>query len=522
MQSNAELTPEQDDILHEQVSKFYADPLGFVMYAYDWIDDKSIQIVELEEPYLSRFQKIYGPELKYGPDVWSCEHLDDIGKQVKENKFDGRTPVEPIREAVSSGHGIGKSAETGWLTNWIMSTRPYAQGTITANTSTQLETKTWAQIVKWTSKCITSHWFKVTAGKGNMRMERIGFEKEWFCSAQTCREENSESFAGQHAANSTSFYINDEGSAVPNKIYEVQEGGLTDGEPMQFTYGNPTKNTGKFFEMFNRMKHRYNTRVVDSRDVKVTNKKTIQEWIDDYGEDSDFVKVRVRGVFPSSSSMQFIPSGDVNDSMNREAPDVSHSPVIFGVDVARFGDDQSVIYIRRGLDGRTMGIFKYRGLDLMTFANVVAEKINEYHHWVRAVFVDESGIGAGVADRLQQMGYNMTIGVNFASRSPDRHYINMRAYMWGKMRDYVKQGGCLPNDPELESDLTGIEYGYRASDNAVQLEKKEDMKKRGLSSPDIGDALALTFAQPVAPLDSTGGIYAGNKIEAEYDPYEDA
>jgi len=113
---------------------------------------------------------------------------------------------------------------TGWLVNWIMSTRPHAQGTVTANTGTQLETKTWAQIAKWTKMSVTAHWFSVSMGRGSMKMVHKEHPASWFCTAQTCREENSEAFAGQHAANSTSFYINDEASAIPEKIWEVQEG----------------------------------------------------------------------------------------------------------------------------------------------------------------------------------------------------------------------------------------------------------------------------------------------------------
>jgi hypothetical protein len=133
---------------------------------------------------------------------------------VRANDFDGHTPVPPIRMATASGHGIGKSALVAWLVDWIMSTRPGAQGTVTAVTAPQLRTKTWAQIAKWTKKCITAHWFNITTGMGTMRMERIGQGETWFCQAQTCAEENSEAFAGQHAPTSTSFYLFDEASGV--------------------------------------------------------------------------------------------------------------------------------------------------------------------------------------------------------------------------------------------------------------------------------------------------------------------
>ncbi|MGH9666217.1 MAG: terminase, partial [Bryobacteraceae bacterium] len=210
--------------LAEEISQFYADPFGFVRFAFPW-----------REP---------GPLAEYdGPDVWQREVLEEIGADIRARGFDGVRAVEALREAVASGHGIGKSALVAWLVCWIMSTRPGAIGTVTANTFIQLESKTWAQIKRWAKLCITSHWFVISVS----RMARIGAEDSWFCKPQTCKEENSEAFAGQHAASSTSFYIFDEASAIPDSIWQVAEGGLTDGEPMFFAFGNPTRSSGKFY-----------------------------------------------------------------------------------------------------------------------------------------------------------------------------------------------------------------------------------------------------------------------------------
>jgi hypothetical protein len=147
--------------------------------------------------------------------------------------------------AVASGHGVGKSTVSAWITDWIMSTRARAKGTITANTFQQLSTRTWAQLTQWTKLCFTSRWFTLTIDQMYYRNAR----EAWFVSAQSCKEENSEAFAGQHAADSTSFYIFDEASGVSDKIFEVAEGGLTDGEPMIFLFGNPTRAEGKFFRV---------------------------------------------------------------------------------------------------------------------------------------------------------------------------------------------------------------------------------------------------------------------------------
>ncbi|HEX7386255.1 MAG TPA: terminase [Castellaniella sp.] len=482
-----------DMMLAQDMGRFYDDPLGFVMYAYDWGHDAALQVVKLEKPWVDRYHSVYGP------DAWACEFLDRIGQQVRKNAFDGAAPVMPIREATSSGHGIGKSAITAWLANWIMCTRPHCKGVVTANTSDQLASKTWAEIAKWTKRCIAGHWFTVTTGRGAMRMVHNLYPESWRLDAQTCREENSESFAGLHAASSTPFYIFDEASAVPDAIWDVAEGGMTDGEPMWFVFGNPTRNTGRFFECFNSQRHRWHHQQIDSRQVQITNKTQIQEWVDDYGEDSDFVRVRVRGVFPRASSMQFISREVVDEAMSRAPPAQQtrgHTAVV-GVDVARFGDDQSVIRTRIGRDAKTFKPLRYRGLDTMQLAARVVEHVGllrgaGYHV---VVFVDGGGVGGGVVDRLRQLGIDI-IEVQFGSK-PDnpRKYFNKRAEMWGRMREWMSSG-CLDRDEMVATDLTSIEYGFSPTDQIV-LEKKETMKKRGLASPDDGDALAITFAQPV-------------------------
>lgn len=231
------------------IADTYDDPLGFVILAYPWG----------EPGELSGFK---------GPDRWQREFLEDLGCQVRARAFDGVQAVAPIRMATASGHGIGKSTLVAWIVNWIMSTRPNCQGTITANTYTQLETKTWAAIQKWTRMCVTSTWFATTG----TRMYHRDYPQTWFCSAQSCREENSEAFAGQHAVSSTSFYLFDEASAIPDKIFEVAEGGLTDGEPMIFLFGNPTRNTGKFYRAtYGSEQDRWKVRSIDSRQCALPN-----------------------------------------------------------------------------------------------------------------------------------------------------------------------------------------------------------------------------------------------------------
>lgn len=507
-----------DLLLAEDLAKFYDDPLGFVLYAFPWDTDPTLQVVRLPFEY-----RIQYPDCEFGPDLWACQMLEDIGHDVRARAFDGVHAVEPIQHAISSGHGIGKSAMSAWLTWWILSTRPHSKGVVTANTAPQLESKTWAGVASWGAKCITGHWFNITTGKGAMRITHKQFPDSWRVDAQTCREENSESFAGLHAASSTPWYLFDEASAIPAKIWEVAEGGKTDGEPMHFVFGNPTRNTGAFAECFGKQRHRWKTRQIDSRTVQITNKELLAKWVEDYGEDSDFVKVRVRGVFPNASSLQFIARGSVDEAMRRELPGERQAgrTACVGVDVARFGDDQSVIRTRVGRDARTFPPKRYRGIDTMQLASRVVEHVNllKAGGLRVVVFVDGGGVGGGVVDRLRQIGVDV-IEVQFGAKATDdRKYANKRAEMWGAMRDWMAVG-CIERDEQLATDLTGVEYGMTPKDQ-IQLERKEDMKKRGLASPDDGDALALTFAEPVpefaTPPEHSPGARQAARIQ--HDPY---
>ncbi len=467
-----------DLVLAEWARDCAEDPVRFVMEAYPW-----------REP---------GPLQDHGgPDSWQRRFLERLGEEVRQRQFDGLHAVQPIRCATSSGHGIGKSVMVAWLVDWIMSTRPHCQGTVTANTFTQLETKTWAAIQRWTKLCITAPWFTV----GSTRMYHSAYRESWFCAPQSCREENSEAFAGQHAADSTSFYINDEDSAVPDAIHEVSEGGLTDGEPMQFLFGNPTRTTGAFHQAcFGSRRDRYLVTTVDSRESRFTNKDQIAEWIADYGEDSDFVRVRVRGLPPAASDLQYIDSASVLAAQQRSAQPLSDDPLVAGLDVARGGGDECVLRFRRGADARSITPIRVPGeqsRDSMRLVTLAADVLGRDYDGrkVHTLFVDGTGIGGPIVDRLRQLGHRNVVDVQFGAVSPDPKMANMRAFMWAKMRDWLRIG-AIDATPALEMDLTGPGYFHDRQDRLL-LESKEQMKKRGVDSPDDGDALALTFAAAV-------------------------
>lgn len=506
MTSSGDYKPGQVDLqLADECAQFYNDPLGWVMWAFDW---------DYEE--LQGF---------LGPDTWQIDMLNHVGQQVVNRDFDGVAPVDPIREAVASGHGIGKSAITAWLILWIMSTRPYSKGIVTANTGDQLRTKTWGELGKWRTRCIVGHWFEYNNGKGSMSLYHKSWPESWRVDAQTCREENSEAFAGLHSANSTPFYIFDEASAVPDTIWEVAEGGLTDGEPMFFVFGNPTRNTGKFKECFTRQKHRWNCRQVDSRTAKMTNKKLIEEWRRDWGEDSDFFRVRVLGKFPKAGDMQFISSDDVFHAMKRGSGlYLGDDPLICGFDVARGGSDNCMISFRRGKDAKSEKTYRIPGeksKDSMVVAAKLAMILDR--HMPDVTFIDVTGIGGPVGDRLRQLGYHV-IDVGFGHKATDeKRFANKTAEMGSRLNNWLINGGAIPDDPQLDMELTAREFDHDKTDRLV-LQSKKDMKKLIGVSPDWADALYLTFAQHVpkrnTPRDQLDAHIGkrNNTDNADYDP----
>jgi hypothetical protein len=496
-----------DLVLADECAKYYADPLGWVMWAFDWDYADLLGFV--------------------GPDTWQIDSLRDIGDAVKAAEFDGVAPVDPIRMATASGHGIGKSAFSSWIILWIMSTRPFAKGIVTANTGDQLRTKTWGELGKWKSRCIVGHWFEYNNGKGSMNLYHKSHPESWRVDAQTCREENSEAFAGLHAANSTPFYLFDEASAVPDKIWEVAEGGLTDGEPMFFVFGNPTRNVGKFNECFTRQKHRWITRQIDSRTAKMTNKKLIEEWRKDWGEDSDFFRVRVLGRFPRAGDTQFIPSDVVFDAMKRgPGRYLGDEPLICGIDVARGGDDNCYIVFRRGFDAKSEKTYRIPGEKSRDSMVVISKLIMLLdRHKPDVSFIDVTGIGGPIGDRLRQLGYPV-VDIGFGHVADDeKMFANKTSEMGFRCRQWLMDGGAIPDDPQLETELTTRDYFHDSKDR-LMVESKKEMKKRLGCSPDWADALYLTFAQIVparstqrGPLDHLPGR-RDLQHQVDYDPLD--
>lgn len=468
--------------LAEDIFGFFADPKSFVLYAFPW-GEKGTPL----------------EDFPFGPDQWQLDEFEAMAKHIVANmdRKSLKQEMIPYLSSVASGHGIGKSAFVAWLILWFMSTRRYVRGVVTANTQIQLEGKTWAELNKWHNMAVNKDWFKWTATKFYCLLEPEG-EKNWMFECVPWNEERTEAFAGLHNASSSAVMIFDEGSGVPDKIWEVAEGAMTDGEPFWFAFGNPTRNTGRFRECFGKFRHRWRNRHIDSRDVRITNKLQIVKLIEDHGIDSDLVKVRIRGLFPSAGDKQFIPSDSVEAAMARvlEGEDRG-APLIMGVDISRGGSAMNVVRWRQGRDGRSIKPRRWSSRDATITENLIAKAIDDTNP--DGVFIDGGGVGGPVIDRLKLRGYRV-IEVQFGSDAEDKiRFANKRAEMWQRGKEWLVYG-CLDDDNTLRDDLIGPEYGWTARDQLL-LEGKEHMEARGLASPDDGDAFNLTFARSVARRD---------------------
>ena len=480
------------------------DPLRFVMYAFPW----GVEGTPLaNEP---------------GPDVWQAELLSDMHTHFVSLPLKRlqNEPILPFQALIASGHGIGKSAFMSWMDYYWMSTRLGSTTVVTANTEAQLTGKTWPELGRWHSMAVNKHWFDLSATALKpqkwfadlVERETKISPRYWYAAAVTWSEENPGAFAGTHNQYGT-LYEFDEAAEIPAVIWETAEGAFSDadGDKVFLGFGNPTVNSGRFYEGFHGVhRYRYRLRQIDSRTVARTNKAYLQQLADTYGEDSDVFKTRVRGLFPSQGTDQFIAEHVVTEAEQRTVEYDPFAPLILGVDCGRFGDDPSVIAPRKGRDAREIPWLVLNKQDTMVVAATVAERIDKLNP--DATFIDEGGIGAGVVDRLKELGFKV-VGVNFGSSATDkRKHFNKRCEIWDAMKDWLSRGvipgpevGKQGTVTDLHKDLIGPKYKFVGDSSQLYLERKEEMRKRGVASPNHGDALALTFAQPVARRDSRIG-----------------
>jgi len=464
-------------------------------------DDYNDQIIEL------------AASCRFRPDKWSAAAWDwghgelesyhgprqwqqDIDQIIVEHLANPDTRYDPLQIAVASGHGIGKSAKMGMLSNWAMSCWVDANVLITANTEPQLRTKTSPEVANWFKKSLTADWFDIQ--KMSIKSRDPKRDESWRMDFLTWSQHNTEAFAGLHNKDKIILLLFDEASKIHDKVWEVAEGAMTDENTVIIwvVFGNPTQNSGRFRECFRRYKKRWRTMQVDARDVEGTNKKLYEKWAEDRGEDSDFFKIRVRGQFPSQSAMQLI-SGELVDAAQKRhlrKEQYSFAPVIIGVDPAWTGDDSLEVYLRQGLYSKHLLTIPKNDNDMAVGAKI-ARLEEEYQ--ADAVFID-AGYGTGIKSYGDTIGRNWRLVWFGSTKTLDPGCYNVRAYIWVEMQKWLQAGGAIdPKDQDLSDDLVGVETVPRP-DGKVQLESKEHMKERGLPSPNKADALAVTFAEPVA------------------------
>jgi hypothetical protein len=452
-----------------------------------------------------------------GPEPWQEEILNEITIGLKKGIL---TQSTAIQIAVASGHGVGKSTLVAWLIEWALTTFEDCKGVVTANTESQLKQKTWSELQKWHRLSLFKDWFSLTAT--SIYSPLAEHEKTWRIDQVPWSKEKTEAFAGLHNKGKRIIVIFDEASAIPDDIWEVTEGALTDENTqiIWLVFGNPTRNQGRFHSCFNTLKHRWIHKQVDSRKVSITNKEQINKWISDYGEDSDFVRIRVRGEFPHASDRQFISTEIVNGARHRfiRPEEYNFGAVVIGVDRAWSGENETKIWMRQGNYSKRLASF-FKDEDDFLVAGHLARLEDQYK--ADAVFID-FGYGTGLFSAGKQMGRAWRL-VQFGGKADDSMYANKRAEMWGKMKQWLKDGGCIPDDQDLCNDLIAPEaYSVQTGPNSGKLilESKEAMQKRDISSPDDADALALTFAFPVmnkSQKQFSRLIQAGTQ---QYDPFK--
>lgn len=391
-----------------------------------------------------------------------------------------------------SGHGCGKTATSAWTALWFLTTRTRSKVITTASAWRQVQKQLWPEIHRWHRKADWEviGWHLDDFIPLSLMMKIKGYD-DWFATGEA--SDVPEKMEGFHADNI--FFIIDEAKAVLDATFESIEGALTTGgsgrgEAKQLVISTPPpEKVGYFYNIFTRKVPGYtlhHTSSVDSPNVS-------REWIEGrknaWGEDSAIYKNRVEGEFSDTSDDTLIPLKYIEEAVNKE---VETGPDYYnGVDVARFGSDRTVVLLRNGQ--KVVKIKVVKQYDVMQVSGLVKGSIDTYNPI--AVNIDVIGIGSGVVDRLKELGYKNIVGINVGAGARDSEkFKNLRAELYWGIRERFLQGDIsIPDDEELIGELANIKYKY-TSRNQILIESKDDIKKRGLKSPDKADALVLAFA----------------------------
>lgn len=463
------------------------------------------------------------------PREWQMRELRRYGEHIRRNAahLHRGEELETYQFACCSGRGIGKSALFGMISWFHMTCWPGSTTIASANGEPQLDSKTFPEIRKWFTLAINAHWFDCAARSVRpTQWYKELLEKQlkvdcgyFYVMGQLWTEEKPDAFAGAHNPLGL-IVLFDEASGIPQSIWVVTKGFFTEKcvSRAWFTFSNGRKNSGPFFECFHKMREYWNPIQIDSRDVEGVDKADLTQIITEYGEDSDEARIEVRGMFPAKGDKQLIDNDTIQAAATRETPPLDdHAPLTMAIDVARFGEDTSVISFKQGRDARSIPWEYFKKISTTALAAKAASFIEKYNP--DAIFVDGNGVGGGVVDTLEDMGYDIIEVQNGESPDDAKQYSNKRTECWCKMGDWLTVG-AIPDESRLKTDLGAPEFGYVGKDQQKALEPKEKTKKRGFASPDWADSLAMHFAKNISRRDSRSRGRRKNRRVAEGVDYD--
>lgn len=392
--------------------------------------------------------------------------------------------------SIRSGHGTGKSTSASWAMLWYLLFKFPCKVVVTAPTTGQLFDALFAELKKWISEMP-----KPLQPLIDVKSDRVvltSAPSEAFISARTSRAETPEALAGVHSENV--LLVVDEASGVPEPVFEAAAGSMSGHSATTLLLGNPTRSSGTFYETHNRLSDTWWTRRWSCIESPLVSDEFVEEMKMRYGEESNAYRIRVLGEFPLADDDTIIPIHLAEAASHRDVQVAEDTKPIWGLDVARFGTDKTALAKRVG--PVITEISRWQGLDLMQTVGRVKAEYDGLPPSMRPqeILVDSIGMGGGVVDRLRELGLPVR-GVNVGeSPSMGTTYSNLRAELWFKMRGWLEsRNSKIPKDDQLIAELTSIRYSF-ASSGKMRAESKDEMRKRGLASPDLADAACLTLA----------------------------